>query len=1091
MFNGLHDKINAALARASQVATTKDGKIEIEFRLQSYEGSVSDKNQSREKGIFANTVAEFKSFVAQHPDVWVMKDRVEDAVFEYTNDYRVVQVGETKTVELKIKLDSKEDFIQFPYPCVLGFSVEKTNARMPQGVAAVAGTYRKRTRRSFEKLGIDGKVLIRVDMTVVEMHKDAVIDKISYEIEVEAVGLFEPLTLDASGVALMNETQRAMSETMELLIRINTQTKYLYDWPMRNRVISEINAAFDPETMISETNAASNLNKKVINKKIIESRINKPIPLQWKDLESGREDSLFPPLATTRQTAKYAVTIKADGERIFIFWNKDGVWLFNPFARILNRIWNQEVPELTGYMIDGEILTTNSALNTPEFKVLVFDCLYGLSVNHDYVLDIRRLSLSERLVAARDAAEITNSTPIGLKLEVKVFYPFWDRESFFLANKRAFRMNKDQFNNELYKSDGLIFTDTGEYLRTGHIKRGENPSYNRKFKPVGLLTIDFLVDTDENSQLIIMAPKVVERSGNFEERMLPFTGDQTIRAVPTDIETSFIDSKGQRVEIESGQIVEFRWDKEKKLFVPTRIREDRTDPNNYDIALMNWKLIIDSIPPGVLINKLRGGKILNLQSKYVNRVKTQLLSYWSDFTVTKLQEEGDKRRPRLLDMGSGKGGDVTKWKQCNFDVIAIEPDASRNGLMELEERVKRAGISKRVQSVNIGVDQSEAILNKFNALGIQKVDVVSSFHMMTFLYESARKLNGFIKTVTGTLKKGGILLIMAMDGLMIHRQLGENAQASIEGIKIQRSKNDPRKIMIRLNVKDERLIRGQTEYLVDFDDLITRLEANGFELINDNYLNSGIALNDSELWWSQMTRVLELRYVGAAYKLQSKRLETLNGLMKAALNFESGIQLDEARQFPPAMLADFKDSGDLFTLGVLGGGSCFLHSILWSRSQRYRDLQVDDRIAMVTQLRKELADDFTLPVYNSLVNGNIAELGRSLSAQQDNSYSFRVLRAGLRDYGHWFGLEFTTFVSDQLDLNIHFVWLVEQGAQTELKVYHHGPDLSKTYKPERHNVILYWQGGSHFQPVGRGVGDEIAFLFASDDPLIQKMIQAV
>ena len=1082
MFNGLADKINAALSRALQVSNEKSGKIEIEFRLGSYESVTNDKNQSREKGVFTNTITEFKAYVASRPSEWVMKDIVEDVVFEYANDYRVIQTHdtvsgkETKVVELKIKMDNSKEpnKIEFPYPCTLGFAVEKTNVQMPPNTLATAGAYRKRTRRSFEKLGTDGKILIRVDMTVVSYHKDAIVTQISYEIEVEAIGPFDLLTTDANGLTVMNETQQAMSDTMELLLRINTQTKHLYNWPMRHKVISEINRAFDPKV-------------ENVTLKILDKLINKPIPLQWKDLEAGREDSLFPTSTGVAGSPRYAVTIKADGERIFIYWNRDGVWLFNPFARVLNLIWNQEVPDMTGYMIDGEILMTGTAFSQIEYKVLVFDCLRGNSENYDYVLDIRKLPLSERLKAARYAAKYTNAHPVGLKLEVKVFYPFWDRESFFLANSRALRMNKDHLNNEIFKSDGLIFTDTGEYIFEGYVSDNQDRSRNRKFKPVELLTIDFLIDTNKDSQMIIMAGRSVNIGGNREAKMVPFTGDSSFQADPTNIDTTFFNSNGKKVSIEVGQIVEFRWDKERKIFTPTRIREDRSEPNGYKIALDNWKLIIDPIPHGTLTNKLRGRKILKLQSQYVNRVKTQLLNDWSSITITKLQGAGDRSRPRLLDMGSGKGGDVGKWKQCNFDVIAIEPDASSNGLLELEERANKAGISSRIQTVNIGVDKSEAILNKFQVLGIKKVDVVSSFHMMTFLYESAKMVDGFIKTVTGTLKKGGVLLIMAMDGLLIHRQLGENMQASIEGIKIQRSKNDPRKVMIRMNVKDERLIRGQTEYLVDFDDLITRLEASGFELINDNYLNSGIALNDTELWWSQMTRVLELRYVGAGYKHQSKRLETLNEIMKTALNFESGIRIDEARQFPIEMVDNFTGMGDLYTLGVLGGGSCFLHSILWSRSQRYRDLNHSERIAMVVQLRKELAESFTISEYNSLANGNIAELGRSLTSRQDNSYSFRVLTAGLRDYGHWFGLEFVVYVSNQLNLNIHLVWLVED----QLEVYQHGPDLNTTFKQERHNVILYWQGGSHFQPVGRGVGDDIAFLFGSDDPLIQQIVKPV
>ena len=1087
MFNGLDEKINATLEKATQEAlktTSSDApKIEIEFRLKSFAQSAGETtaargSNSRDAGAFKRTLRQFREYALKHSDNWAVRNDgkpVEDQVFAMTENYRVIQKGTAQRIEQKVPMGALDSEV---YPVKLSFATEREAPGMPEHVKPQNNSRRVRNRWTFDykPTSAPGPPILRVDMTIVTAYNGSASQK-EYEIEVEALGEFAPILPNSEGVLQLNQTQSAMSDVLALLIRIHTQTRYLYDTPTRESLILNINRQFDPRPE----------NKQ--DKVIYSTYINQPIPMQWKDLETEREDSMFPNLGLDRDPtvadAQYAVTIKADGERIFVYWASSGVWLFNPFTNALNRISPQEVPELTGCMLDGELVEIEvDMISVPQYKVLVFDCLFARD-GPSLIPKLTLKSLKERLSCARYIAKVSNAVSSGegrLVLEVKQFVPFWDRQSFYSANVQALRMNKDRNNVEIFKSDGLVYTDTGRYL---YPKRGDtNPSRNRKFKQLDQLTVDFLVDKNEHSQHVLLVTKQIIVGGEKKVGLVPFVGEPKLPANPTDFLTSFVDPRGEKIDLVPGMIAEFRWDKQRGLWVPLRLREDRVEPNKYVVAIDNWRLIHDNIPIGILINKIKGAKVLGLMSKFHNRIKIATLNYWSQEIASRLQEQGDRSRPLLLDMGSGKGGDVTKWKTAGFEVIAVEPDSVE--LDKLEKRAEEAGILDRVQTVNIGIENSNAILTKFVNLGIKKADMVSSFHMMTFLYKDAQTVDGFVKTVVGLIKKGGILVVMAMDGLLIHEQLGDNAQVSIEGIKIQRSKNDPRKVTVKLRVADQRLARGQVEYLVDFDDLISRLEANGFELINDNHLSSGVALNDSELWWSQMTRMIELRYVGAPDSegdIQRKRLSELNEIMKAALKVDRQLKPDEKQEFPRAILAaidDLNANHRIWTIGAMGDGSCFLHAILWSRSQRYRGLNKRDRMVMVMKLREELAANFMREEYLSLANGAIAEMGT-----HDSTYSYANLKSGLQTYTHWFGLEFLIYVSNQLDLNIHLLWMVDG----MLEIYDHAPNFEETYKPERHNVILFWQGGGHFQSVGRSVGDgEIASLFSSQDSLIQQMV---
>ena len=395
----------------------------------------------------------------------------------------------------------------------------------------------------------------------------------------------------------------------------------------------------------------------------------------------------------------------------------------------------------------------------------------------------------------------------------------------------------------------------------------------------------------------------------------------------------------------------------------------------------------------------------------------------------------------------------------------------------------------------MGIQEEDKIMDQFERLerlGIEKVDIVTSFHSMTFIYESENSVQSFVNVVSRILKKRGIFACMAMDGRVIHRELGKYRQISVDGIKIQRSEDNPRKIMVKLATVDDTLAEGQTEYLVDFDHLISRMEAAGFEMLTkyDDHLKAEAPLNDSELWWSQMTRVIVMRYIGfndtktaQKDKPMSERLKQLLTIMQKALHLTQ-LAPDVIEPFPQEsinFLSGINVGTKLSTVGVLAGGSCFIHAILWAINKEYRDMKLaDERIAMVTRIRFELSANFTRDIYKTLGFGNIKELGHDVGA-----FSYETLQDDLMKYTHWFGLEFLEFVTSQLNINIHLVWWVND----KLEIYKHASVKETLFVKTRNNIILYWEGENHFQPVGKiKDNDNLSFVFSSQDNLIKNMI---
>jgi hypothetical protein len=1082
LFSGLEERLNSTLEIARKETVERGEQIEIEVRFKTAAGIGEAGIKSEEA--FQRSLRLFTAHVRENNSEWSpvpSSGRPEtDVVKYYSNNIRSIQKKDenTKRFERKTPIAGSPIFLTpYVWPMTINIAGENTNIQEEFAIPVENGATRTRTRWSFVH-SRHLKADFKVDFTWTKFVKDDH-EKLEFEIEIEASpdAVFEDFK-KVNDEYVYSAQHIAINDTFMTIMKFVYNTPILYSLSLKHQVIRSINAAFNP----------ASTNTTLIQ--IPEHFINKPRTLQWRDFDRNTPFSLFPPEGSSDGNAVFAVTIKTDGVRVFVYYHSSGIYLFNPLGDMMIRISEKSPVSLIGSMLDGELLPTSRyTVNDTVFSVWVFDCLFVnlLDVQQkDEIMDFRSWPLMQRLKPMRFVCKVQNANndevpPGGIRLVLnpKEHIPFHDRQTFYNANTRALALNMPN-KVKLFESDGLIYTDMGPYLRdlapsckcryrNKNCKqcRGYNPSINRKFKPVELLTVDFIVKFSDAEVLQL-------HSGITPGVTIPFTGTEEMSVDSTQFVHEFYDGN-TLIQIEPNKIYEFRWDKSAAMWIPLRHRVDRLEPNGIDNARSNWNVIHNDIPLGTLTGKSKGKKALHLMRVYQNHVKSITLSHWATEVKIGLSLKHDKRKPRLFDIGSGYGGDVKKWKAADFNVYALEPDSER--VESIISRATEIGIKERIEVLEMKIQEYDKLEGKIEKTLLEKADVVTSFHSMTLVYDSAASIKAFIRSVKSVLKIGGTFVCMAMDGAAVHAQLGPYKQLTMEGIKIQRSKDDPRKIMVKMVTSDASLARGQSEYLVDFDYLIANLEAEGFELIFDRHLTTAALLSDSELWWSQMTRMIEMRYMGVKVLRKSdEKLQAVSNILSGTMR-SAQVETDQIIEVSTKSMRDIgADEDEKFWLvGTLAGGSSLFHSLLWCVDNAYRKAKgdVNFRFDRVFKLRNELAARMQS---EDIPDNMLRDTG---------VFSLTSCKESMAEYTSHCGNFMIPFIETTLDINIHILsWVDDQLIPMR--------NMTSSFVNERTNVILHSTSNGRFEPIGRslaGQGHLASFVFDSGDSIITNLLK--
>lgn len=369
-----------------------------------------------------------------------------------------------------------------------------------------------------------------------------------------------------------------------------------------------------------------------------------------------------------------------------------------------------------------------------------------------------------------------------------------------------------------YKVDGLIFTPNVRY------QDGTDPN-NRivlKWKPE--ITIDLIVNKDSKGNLVVLSARDDESSlsGKVEEQ---FRGSDMSRLMGIDM---------AGVTYNRGAIVEFAC-RDSRL-VAVLERSEKTGPNRSDHAIDSWlKATVDTLRVDAATLT---GKNNVLMRKYHNRIKDDLFR-----RAAATSSEGLV----LLDIGSGRGGDLQKMKNHGYSkIICVEPN--EDSLDELERRLREMEpeFQDRVFTLKAHGEDWREIKQFAIKNGITKVDVVSMMDSLTYFFEpGGASLTSLARTVNSLLGDGGLFIWRSLDGASVSTVFEQTGESElVYGDSKITSLGGNR---VRVDIPPNQL--GIEEYLTNVQQLKAALNLSGeVEMAQDEWMLTNAYISLSKLY---------------------------------------------------------------------------------------------------------------------------------------------------------------------------------------------------------------------------------------------------
>lgn len=583
----------------------------------------------------------------------------------------------------------------------------------------------------------------------------------------------------------------------------------------------------------------------------------------------------------TDADTSYTVTIKTDGVRKLLYFDNLGVYLVSPpdeVNKILSLQQGQRLQTWAGTLIEGEQvpighLTPNAPAGYNQLSIY-FVMYDTLAVAKD--TSIKEQSHGQRLEYTQKVARALSGLgrnangiiPRGYLFETKNFHPFKTVNEFYQGVRNVLDGAYP------FLTDGIIFTpDNYAYFPPNteiplpKRRLTDQPDIT-KWKPRDQLTIDFEIahEATADGPLLSLRSGVPgtrvwseehvrsldrlyrEQVSRGTREKVTFQGSSKIRFNPrTDLVINPLIQNAP-----DGTIVEFKWTPLEQE-IPTsqrgqleavRIRYDKISPNNLDVALDVW----EDIHSPLSLEMMRGDEF-ELVFRYHNREKKALY------------DSLPKRPKVLLDVGSGRGGDVNKWIAGGFThVIMVEPnDENRN---ELRRRLVDAPFQHRIIAT-VGQDVQTIIQQVNDFLPGKKVDVISYMLSLSFFFDDPKSVNSIIELTNTLLAEGGHFIAFTVNGQYVkeffndptkYHNINSVKRANFEMITMELRPNEK----VFINIPGS-IVQNQTEYLVDLPDLLKKLKEIGLDLIFQARADKETFMTDEERTYSSLYSSISLR----------------------------------------------------------------------------------------------------------------------------------------------------------------------------------------------------------------------------------------
>lgn len=475
-------------------------------------------------------------------------------------------------------------------------------------------------------------------------------------------------------------------------------------------------------------------------------------------------------LTTNGIGSKYTITIKCDGIQCILMKCRYGMYLIS--TNFMNKLSSKEYDET--FIIIGE--------NISNKLFVVFDTLFYENNNKVIVIDSTTDSHHKRI----ETAKIFNSDN-KINVVHKKFFPCGTSvKSLASAFKKA-----QEYKIPGVETDGFIVTpEESPFKPLGMFQNLKTRVLHLfpdicKIKFFEDLTVDVKV---ENGKIISRMPFSFTDENYDSKSISGYSGVVELR--PT------IDNKTKNI-----------------VLVFNRTREDKIYPNSIIIFEDVWKDIKNPLTPDVLL-----GKDFSRLFHQNNKIKNLLISGISTPEQTV-----------VLDIGSGKGGDLGKYKSSGIKhLILVEPDEVN--IKELKKRIDTYSMNEMVTILECGYEDHDLICNTVrNKLTSKDKFVVSSMLSMTFMWGNEYTINLFSDLLVKLSKiKNYSFIYYTADGKTFRsyvNNLGENSNLDIQKFDVK-GKLLPKTPQLKeesihsifISIKNS-IVRGQKEYFVFFNNL--------------------------------------------------------------------------------------------------------------------------------------------------------------------------------------------------------------------------------------------------------------------------------
>ena len=288
-------------------------------------------------------------------------------------------------------------------------------------------------------------------------------------------------------------------------------------------------------------------------------------------------------------------------------------------------------------------------------------------------------------------------------------------------------------------------------------------------------------------------------------------------------------------------------------------------------------------------------------------------------------------------------------------------------------------------------------------------------------------------------------------------------------ITISKSPDDTnRKIFIK--IKDA-VVRGQFEYLIQANEFVKIMDQNGFRLLDERYLNEESFLSNEEYWFSSMSKVLKFRFFSGPIKIEI--INFSKSLIENMIGNKALKPLNPGEN-PMTVTSTKLKTQELVRFGSPQDGSSLLHAILRAFSKPYKNLTIAEKSGFVIQLRKELAENYTEEIHNSISKG-------FFKTSRVNAYEYGNMKKNLANVNFWIPNELMEYIGNQLNVNIFIL----NGIDATPYIFSGATD---NIKPNRLNIIVYWINNNHYETIGLLEKElTVRTAFADNNTLIQQM----